>query len=284
MMNAAQTMFTGMGPAKWIWRNPSGIAGVTGISGGIPQGTLYAPLGPSKSVDALIEGVDLSALSATLIKVPATVSGERIIFKDCAVRSGAVSWIAGSPAANVDYIRCDSAGTNYQYMRGQYQGQLFTETSIVRSGGAVVQGTPISWKIATSANSSWPNAFRTPRVIVPNYLVGTSRILTIFGTVNAPGLPNNDEIWIEVCYLGSASAPLGSVKTSTKASILAASNPVGTDGSTWGGGGSGVGWTPFALAVTLASPNTAMTGAAYVLVKAAKPSTTYYIDPQPKIA
>lgn len=285
MVNASQTFFSGIGPAKFIWRNPSGAVGATGISGGIPQFSLFTPTAQSHSLDGYVEGVDLSALSAALFKTPGTISGGNFVFKDCAIRGITGPYVTGSPAGpDVSYVRCDSAGTNYQYMRGQYQGQLLTETSIVRSGGGAIQGTPISWKIVTSANSSWASPFKSPQVMVPNYVVGSSKIITVYGTINAPGLPNNDEVWVEVCYLGSSSSPLGTVKTSTKVSILAASNPVGTDGSTWGGGGSGVGWTPFALATTLTSPNIGMQGGIYVLVKAAKPSTTYYIDPKPVIS
>lgn len=282
--NAAQTFVQGLGPARFIWRNPSGIAGATGITGGVPQFALFAVAGPAKTVDGLIEGVDLSALSGALIRTPATAGSGNWIFKDCAVRGGTGPYVASGIGPQVDYMRCDSAGTNYQYQRGQYQGQLYTETSIVRSGGAAVHGTPISWKIVTSANSIWSNPFRTAQVIVPNYVVGSSKVVTVYGTINAPGLPNNDEIWVEVCYLGSAIGPVGSVRHSTKANILATGIPVSTDGSTWGGGGSGVGWTPFALPITLSSPNIGMQGTVYVRVNVAKASTTYYIDPQPVIS
>jgi hypothetical protein len=95
-------------------------------------------------------------------------------------------------------------------------------------------------------------------------------------------VPNNDDIWVDAVYLGSAASTLGSIKNSTKATILSANAAVAFDGSSvWGGGGSGAGWSPFKLVVTLTSPNIAQAGSVYAVIKAAKPSTTFYIDPQP---
>ena len=80
--------------------------------------------------------------------------------------------------------------------------------------------------------------------------------------------------------MGSSSQPLGSIFTTTKSNVLAANAAVASDGSTWNGGGSGAGWSPFKLTTTLSSPQPAMAGYIHVRVRAAKASTTYYIDPQ----
>jgi hypothetical protein len=56
---------------------------------------------------------------------------------------------------------------------------------------------------------------------------------------------------------------------------------VTSDSSTWNGGGSGAGWSPFKLVATLSSPQPGMAGYLQARVRAAKVSTTYYIDALP---
>jgi hypothetical protein len=92
--------------------------------------------------------------------------------------------------------------------------------------------------------------------------------------------PNNDDIWLDVEYLGSSSFPVGTIVTTTKANLLAANAAVASDSSTWNGGGSGAGWTPFKLVATLSSPQPGMAGYLHARARAAKPATTYYVDPQ----
>jgi hypothetical protein len=285
-MVTTAALFTAFGPIKFHWRNPSGIAGVTGVTGPPPQFQLFGNVGAA-SVDAMIDGVDLSALAPQPFATGSIINTVgNITFKDCAFRSPlaspAVAVASGGP--RIDYMRSDSAGTNYQHQRSRYQGTLVTETAIVRTGGGQIEGTPLSWKIVTTANSLWFNPFLLARIGIANTLTGVSRTVTVYGTTHVASVPNNDEIWIEVAYPGSASTPLASFKTSTKSNILSANAPVASDGSVWGGGGSGAGWSPFALNVVLTSPNPAQVGTIWVQVKAAKPSSTWYIDPQPTIA
>ena len=65
-----------------------------------------------------------------------------------------------------------------------------------------------------------------------------------------------------------------------QASVLASNAAVASDSSSWNGGGSGAGWTPFKLTATLSSPQPQLAGYLHARVRVAKPSTTYYIDPQ----
>jgi hypothetical protein len=281
--NVGQAAIQITGPLKLVWRNPSGIAGVTAVTGGAPpQGYLFSLAAPVQGCEILVEGIDLSSINANPINPTSQLGGQNIVFKDCLFRSGTAPYICGSPIGPVvDYIRSDSGPTNYNHMRGAYQGQLFTETSVVRSGGLVLEGMPISWKIVTTANDTWITPFVTPRIAINNTVTGSSKTVTVYGTIHTASLPNNDDIWIDVCYLGSASSTLGSIKNSTKATLLSANAALTFDGSTWGGGGSGAGWSPFKIVATLTSPNIAQAGSIYVVIKAAKPSTTFYIDPQP---
>jgi hypothetical protein len=105
--------------------------------------------------------------------------------------------------------------------------------------------------------------------------------VTVCGTINAGALPNNDDIWLEVEYLGSsATSPLGTIQSTTKSNVLAANAAVASDSSTWNGGGSGGGWSPFKLVAVLSSPQPQFAGYIHARIRAAKPATTYYVDPQ----
>jgi hypothetical protein len=169
----------------------------------------------------------------------------------------------------------------YVSSRYTYEGTETTETSITRVGGASdPTGQAQSRKIVTTANAQWLRPFRAEPYAQWNPRTAANVTVTVCGTINAGALPNNDDIWLEVEYLGSSASPLGTIVTTTKANVLAANAAVASDSSTWNGGGSGSGWSPFKLAATLSSPQPGLAGYLHARVRAAKPSTTFYIDPQ----
>ena len=162
--------------------------------------------------------------------------------------------------------------------------------------------------------------------------------MTLHGIVNAAAVPNNDDIWCDVEYLGSASSPLASFATCTKAnnlatgtaltadstsawdsqgparqnshayvvgnSITVASNAgrrfwcttAGTSAGSEPSGGSGYSSAVdggsvtdgtavfragcrFTMAVTLSAPQPQLAGYLRAIVRAAKATTTWYVDP-----
>jgi hypothetical protein len=233
----------------------------------------------------------------------------------------------------VDIVQSDSAN-GYVQAHYQNEGQFNQNTTIYRSGGASDGTTPLSWQIVTSTNSSWINFFETFTIAAGNTLTGSTRTVTVYGIANAAAVPNNDQIWFECEYLGSASSPLASFANNTKANNLAAGTSLTTDStSNWGAGltarqnshaysvgvviglasnpnrvffctastGSSAASEPagyasavdggsvtdgnctfragcrFSMVVTLTAQ---MIGQINVKVKAAQPSTTFYVDPQ----
>jgi hypothetical protein len=181
----------------------------------------------------------------------------------------------------IQNARSDSAATAYKSTRYQYEGTETTETSITRVGGASdPTGQAQSRKIVTTANSQWLRPFKAEPYAIWNPTTGATVTVTVYGTVNAGALPMNDEIWLELEYLGSSATPLGTMITTTKATLLSSNAAVASDASTWNGGGSGAGWTPFKLVAVLSSPQPGLAGYLHARVRAAKPSTTYYLDPK----
>jgi hypothetical protein len=255
------------------WRNtPSAITGAT-----IPTGPLFNAVSGGRAVTLKIEDVDLSALGSGKTIV-GSVGGTYAIFKECKVGASVafVNAFTTPVAFDVDIINCDSGATNYRNERYRYAGTETTETTIIRTGGASDGVTPISRKIVTTANSQWDFPFVAMPMVIWNDTVGSPVTATIFGIWGGGAVPNNDDIWIEAEYLGSASSPLGSIVTATKANGLAVGSALTTDTSTWGGS-----TTKFAMSVTF-TPQAR--GYLYLYVKAAKVSTTFYVDPKPALS
>src|SRR3954469_10429414 len=151
--------------------------------------------------------------------------------------------------------------TSYKSSRLTYMGTETTETTITRVGGASdPTGQAQSRKIVTTANSQWLLPFKAEPYGIWNAVTGANVTVTVRGTVNAGALPNNDDIWLEVEYLGSSASPLGSLVTTTKATLFATNAAVASDSSSWNGGGSGAGWLPFKLVTTLSAPQPGLAG------------------------
>jgi len=220
-----------LGAEFFYWKNtPSAIAGATLPTTLIVQG-LSAP--------AIFEGVDFSALGSgkTIVGAAAATPGF-IHFKDCKFGASVTVATAGTTAANwysgpVLVSRSDSTGTNYVEQRYDFWGSQVNETTIVRTSGASDGTTAISRKIVTTANPTWLRYFECIPITIYNSITGTNRVVSMYGIINAAAVPNQDDIWFDVEYLGASTSPLGSFATTTKADNLAASSALGADTSAW---------------------------------------------------
>jgi hypothetical protein len=262
------------------WRNTaSALQGAT-----IPT-SLFTFNSASNSPYVVCRGVDLSACSGTLVTSVSTIP---VVFEDCKFHASvtrlAASVSPGYATNPVVTVRCDSGATNYKSTRDEYAGTQTVETSITRVGGATDGTTPTSDKIATNAQAAFFTPYRMLPLAIWNENTGADVTVTIYGTINSASLPLNDEIWMDVQYLGNAGSPIASFKSTCKSHPLATGANVSSDGSSWNGGGSGAGWSPFKLVATLTSPQPQLKGFVYINVRAAKASTTYYIDPLPTLS
>jgi len=253
---------------RFVWHDtPSALLGT------IPTALISVPGAYSLTVEFI--GVDFSAMGSgkTLFNIDNAynpVSGQ---VSDCKVDAAATKFdtFLGPAAAEVDFVRCGSTGVNYTLTRFRWSGTLTEETTIVRTGGASDGTTPIAWKIVTTTRPSWALPFETPPIAIWNDTVGSSKTATIQGIMDGGTLPNNDEIWVEVTYLGSSSSPQASIVHDSKATVLTAAAAQDAGTGTWGGS-----TTKFALAVAFTAQQK---GWIYARVKVGKISTTYYIDP-----
>jgi hypothetical protein len=261
----------------FTWQNTGQVL----ASGSVVPTNLFGVVTGGRLSNIILEAIDLSQITTGLYNYNASQAMGNFLIKDCKLNASMTIPTPQAYGQTFQIVRSDSSGTGYKSARYQYEGAETTETSITRVGGASdPTGQAQSRKIVTTANSQWLRPFKAEPYAVWNPVTGANVTVTVYGTINAGVLPNNDDIWLEVEYLGSSLSPLGTMVTTTKASVLAANAAVASDGSTWNGGGSGAGWSPFKLTTTLSSPQPGMTGYIHARVRAAKPSVTYYIDPK----
>lgn len=266
---------TSSNSGTFTWKN-TGIILATGSA--VPT-TLYTNYGR-----IIWTGLDLSSFGSgkTLVNFNQLYGGNsNAQLINC--KLGASVTVASTPntAAGRDtsvmVINSDSTNTNYQNQKYAYGGTLTPETTIVRTGGATNGTTASSWKIVTTANSNWVFPFECFPISIWNSTTGSNVTLTVYGIWGGASVPNNDDIWMEVDYLGSSSVPQSTLVTTTKATPISSNAACSSDSSsTWGGS-----TTKFKMSVTV-TPQ--MAGDMYVRVKCAKASTTFYIDPLPVLS
>jgi hypothetical protein len=246
------------------------------LSGAVVPTSLIAT--STATGNLVVDDVDLSAFTGTLVNNASGLSAQHT-FINCklapgvVVVGGSVSQVGDAVAA---LINCDSGATNYRTEKYAYTATQTTETTIVRTGGASDGTTPISWKIVTTANAKPNFPFECLPITVWSDTTG-AKTVSIYGYWDNAAVPNNDDIWIEVDYLGSAATPLGTLATSGKASFLATNGAIPSDTSTWGGGDT---TTRFKMSATL---TTALKGPITVRVKVAAATKTFYVDPKIEI-
>ncbi|WP_136617077.1 MULTISPECIES: hypothetical protein [Mesorhizobium] len=221
------------------------------------------------------QGVDLSAAGSgkTIIGTPASnTTGATVELIDC--KTNAAVTIAATPQSHgqieIDAMRVGSSGVNYNQYRGRYTGSLIEETTIVHTGGASNGTTPISWKIVTTANATWHFPFEAPPIAIWNDTTGSPVTATV--ECRAAAIPNDDELWLEVEYLGDASSPQGSFVSDVKATLLTAAAAQTSSSESWGGS-----TASFKLDVTFTPQQK---GWVLARVKAGKASATFYVDPK----
>ena len=193
------------------------------------------------SGSANIRDVDFSAYTSGTIIGAGSTGAFNFILRDCKFNSGAT--IAATPAnasgSRVDVITSDSIASTYQQQRYWYQGTLVPDTTVTMTGGASDGVTAIAWKITTTANVVWPFPFETFPIglFFPNSLwsngLGLSSNFNVRGIVNAAAVPLNDQLWMEVEYLGSATSTLGSFATTGKTSPIASGISLTADTTAW---------------------------------------------------
>lgn len=250
----------------FIWKNTA-----SALLGTIPT-TLFGESGVVGT--KILKGVDLSAAGAGKNLFTAAAGRGHHAMIDCKL-DASVTVFGGTPLGmsnnRVDVVRSGATGINYGFERYSYAGTQTIEATIVRTGGASNGTTSFAWKIVTTADAEFMAPFECPPIAIWNDTTGSAITATIEGIWGGASPPNDDEIWVEFQYLGSAATPLASFIDDRKA-VLGTAAAQTASSETWGGS-----TTDFKLH---ASFTPQQKGWIYAVVKAAKVSSTFYIDPK----
>jgi hypothetical protein len=253
---------------KLKWRNTA-----SALLGTIPTILFGAIAGRGTSVECI--GVDLSGAGSgkTIVDGTSTTQGGSFRFIDCKLNASVTK--ASTPTSNgnpdIDFIRTGATGINYAVFSIRASGTLTEETTIVRTGGASDGTTPIAWKVVTTANCTYSMSFECPPIAIWNDTTGSAKTATVEGIWGGGAVPNDDDIWLDIEYLGDASSPQGSFINDGKADLLTTAAAQSSSSEAWGGS-----TTKFKLA---ASFTPQQKGWIYARVKCAKASSTFYVDP-----
>lgn len=257
------------------WRDtPNAIVGAT-----IPT-NLFTGAGNGATGLMHAIGVDLDAAGSGKNLVGTALQLDVLyIFEDCRLNASVTVAPAGV-VSNVHVIRSGAAATDIKRIdKHRNEGVETTEATIVRTGGASMHGVPYSKKVVTGSGASFQRPFAGVPLTIDNAVIGTNRVVTLYGIWGGGAVPDNDDLWFEVRYPGSAASPQASFKSCAKADILAASAAHSTDASVWGGS-----TTPFKMQITLSSPQPQLPGLITLQPFYALPSTTFYYDPKPVLS
>jgi hypothetical protein len=252
------------------------------LSGGTTPTNMFAIGGNGAVAD--IAGVDFSNLATTFNMFAGGAHAAKAVVRDCKLPTGwtGVLGVPTGPAQRFEMYNCDSGDTNYRLWISDYAGSIRDETTIIRTGGASDGTTGISWKMVTLADAEYPVVqLQSPEIVQWNETTGSSLTATIEIVHDSMGAGSgskfqDDEIWLEVMYLGTSGNPLGTWITDCKADVLAAAANQTDSSETWTTTGL---TTPVKqkLSVTFTAQEKGFIHARVVMAKAGK---TAYICPK----
>lgn len=259
---------------------------------GVQQNTFIKSVGGTwgNAKKIIVDGFDFANGKAALNLSDASTyrAGSLVIFRNCKMPA---SW-TGSPATGsfpgpgcrAQMIRCDNADTNYRLWIEDYAGSIKSETTIVRSSGASDGTTALAWKMSSSANVAYPVvSLESPEIKIWNEAVGSAKTVDVEIVHDSQGAGagadfQNNEVWLEVQYLGTSGFPRGSF-VSSRMEVFASAADIANSSVTWTTTGL---TTPVKqkLSVTFTPQEK---GEIVCRVHLAKASKTLYVCPKPTV-
>lgn len=271
-------------PTRCVWHWHGGSI----LAGGTSPTVLVSP--QADQIDTLIEGVDLSNGASTMdIFAGGALGAGRAIIRNCQLPA---SWTGDLVNAAIttmsqryELYNCDSADTNYRLWIEDYAGSIKHSTAVYNDAGATDGTTRLSWQMVSSANAEYPVVhLESPEMAVWNDTVGSAVTATVEIVHDSQGSGTggalkDDEVWLEVQYLGTSGVPISSFITDCKANVLATAADQASSSASWTGDAAG--WDTQKLSVTFTPQEKGFVLARVIL---AKPSATVYVDPLPTLS
>lgn len=254
--------------------------GITFVNAGYRTGVIVSS---STTADMIAEfsGCDFSGFTnATACEIFNGNYSGKVVFKNCKTAS---TWTpilnsAATAAGEVIFINCGNSDDKTYLNIRKREGDIISSASIYRSSGAQIEGTATSWLVTTTATCSQDVPYYSPEIY--GYVGATgSKTFDLYITNDTADF-NNNEVWLEIDYLGTSSSGKWSSANDYMADRLATPAAQTDDvTSTWNGSGPSYTYKQ-KLSVT-ATVNTVGMFRARVCVGVASISSTrkFYIDP-----
>ncbi len=261
------------------------IKGGAAVSGTTTPNPLFKMPTDRTLTRALIDGVDMSNFASTLVLfAPSATTAGRFVMRNCklpASWSGTLTNGACAIGQRFEMYNCAASGINYAVWIEDYAGTIKHETTIVKTGGFTNGTTTTSLKMTSTANSLYPSLpLQSQDLSVWNETTGSSVTITVDIVHDSVTNLKDDEVWIEVEYLGTSGGPLTTIVNDSKADYLATAADQTTSSATW-------------TTTGLTNPNKQklnvsftpqLKGPILARVMLAKASKTIYIDPVPQVS
>ena len=253
------------------------IRGGSLLAGGTSPTALFKI---SANAILLVEGFDLSNANAAINLVGGTFPAV-VMFKNVklpASWSGTLNSTAPTVASSwrFELNNTDSTNTNYRLWIKDSFGDITSETTLIRTGGANNGVTGLSWKFVSTADAKWQCPLVSCEFVQWNSTTGASKTVTVEIVHDSVTNLKDSEVWLKVQYLSASGTPLGTFINDGSADILATGADQTASTATW----TTTGMTnpnKQKLAVTF-TPQ--MAGFIHAKVMVAKASYTLYVDPK----
>lgn len=229
----------------------------------------------------LVENCDFTNCDSDFNFASTQRSHASFVIRNCRLPASWVGTLVTTQQAGAvaEMYNTDFSDTNYRSQIQTFYGSIFSETVIVRSGGASDGTTPLSLRMA-SGSLVYPQALASQEIAVWNESTGSPVTVTVQIVHDAQGSGTggrlrNDECWLDVSYPGTSGFPLGVRITDAVADVIAAPADQADSAATWTTTGLA---TPIEqeLSVTFTPQEKGWFIARVMLAKA---SSTVYVDP-----
>lgn len=253
----------------FVWKNTTNA-----LTGTLPS-TIFTSTVISH---ADINNVDLSAAGAG-VTLFSGAQQSRYFLTNCKLNPSVTLYSSLTFRASAEIYLFGTSGDNINYNLAKYNylGSQVPDVIYTKVGGASDGTTSYSHKIVTSARTKNYDTFDALSNAVWVDSIGSPVTVTVDGIWSSVGsvLPTQGDIWCDVQYLGDATSTLGSSTNDGPTNILdTATTAQGVSSATWVGGL--VDETKFSLSCTFTPYKK---GFIQLVVKVAKPSATFYLDP-----
>jgi hypothetical protein len=241
---------------------------------------LFTPPSGRALLLATLRGVDLSAITGTLVQDQALNTGSKFLLDSCRISSGVTRYSQGSAGNTrnlVELINCYD-GTSILNESYQPAGVVTTERTITLSGGATDDVGVFSHKLVTGTSvDKYVNPLLGFWMDVENTAVGSSKTATV--EIISSLTLNNDDISLLLEYQGTSGSSVASFANTLPTTVLTTNAAIATSTVTWNSSPA----TPQKqkLVVTF-TPQVA--GRVRGQVRLGRASTTCYVNPLITIA